>query len=272
MTLGPLRLCGVFAHPDDETLGAGGTLARYGAEGVETYVVTATRGQRGRYRDGSNHPGPEALGRIREAELRAAAATLGVKEVTLLDYSDKDLDRAAPREIINHLVRHLRRIRPQVVITFDPAGAYGHPDHIAICQFATAAVTAAVDPSYAPPADGGPPAHRVSKLYYMGWPAPKWQAYQEAFKTLVSKVDGVERQAVPWPDWALTTSIDTSGYWEQVWRAVQCHESQMAIYGALGHLSEQHHRGLWGSQEFYRAMSLVNGGRARETDLFDGLR
>ena len=94
----PLRLCGVFAHPDDETLGAGGTLARYGAEGVETYVVTATRGQSGRYRDGSDHPGPEALGRIREAELRAAAAVLGVKEVSVLDYADKELDRADPRD------------------------------------------------------------------------------------------------------------------------------------------------------------------------------
>lgn len=268
----PLRLCGVFAHPDDETLGAGGTLARYGAEGVETYVVTATRGQSGRYRDGSDHPGPEALGRIRETELRAAAAVLGVKEVSVLDYVDQELDRADPRDVISHLVGHLRRIRPQVVITFDPAGAYGHPDHIAICQFTTAAVTAAADSSYSPSADGESPAHRVSKLYYMGWPAAKWQAYQEAFKRLVSKVDGIERQAVPWPDWALTTTIDTATHWERVWRAVQCHESQMAVYGPLGHLSEERHRGLWGSQEFYRAMSLVNGGRERETDLFAGLR
>jgi len=158
------------------------------------------------------------------------------------------------------------------VITFDPAGAYGHPDHIAICQFTTAAVIAAADPSYSSSTDGEPPAHRVSKLYYMAWPAAKWQAYQAAFKKLVSKVDGVERQAVPWPDWALTTTIDTAAHWERVWRAVQCHESQMAIYGPLGHLSEELHRGLWGSQEFYRAMSLVNGGRVRETDLFEGLR
>ena len=115
-----LRLCGVFAHPDDETLGTGGTLARYAAEGVETYVVTATRGQRGRYRDNTDHPGPEALGRIREAELRAACAVLGVTEVSLLDYWDKDLDQAPHDEIIGQLVAHVRRIRPQVVVTFDP--------------------------------------------------------------------------------------------------------------------------------------------------------
>jgi LmbE family N-acetylglucosaminyl deacetylase len=268
----PLKLCGVFAHPDDETLGAGGTFARYAAEGVETYVVTATRGQRGRYKDGTDHPGPEAVGRIREAELRAACAVLGVKEVSLLDYWDKDLDQAPPREITGLLVGHLRRIRPQVVVTFDQAGAYGHPDHIAICQFATAAVVAAADPSYPAAGDSDEPAHRVSKLYYMGWPAASWDAYQAAFKKLVSVVDGVERQATPWPDWALTTVVDTADHWETVWTAVRCHETQMAAYGPLAHLSEEHHRGLWGTQEYYRVMSLVNGGRRKETDLFEGLR
>jgi len=92
------------------------------------------------------------------------------------------------------------------------------------------------------------------------------------FKTLVSRVDGVERQAAPWPDWAITTCIDTMAHWPTVWRAVRCHESQMATYGRLAELSEDDHRRLWGTQEFYRAMSLVNGGRARENDLFAGLR
>jgi LmbE family N-acetylglucosaminyl deacetylase len=268
----PLRLCGIFAHPDDETLGTGATLARYASEGVETYVVTATRGQRGRYRDGKDHPGPEALGRIREAELRAAAEVLGVKEVSVLGYWDKDFDKTDPDEVIGRLVDHLRRIRPQVVITFDPNGAYGHPDHIAICQFATAAVVAAADPSCNMSGDDDRPSHRVSKLYYMGWPRVKWELYQAAFKRLVSHVDGVERQATPWEDWALTTVIDTTEHWTTAWRAVQCHESQMAIYGGLAELSEEQHRVLWGTQEYYRAMSLVNGGRARETDLFEGLR
>ena len=268
----PLRLCCVGAHPDDETLGMGGALARYAAEGVETSVVTATLGQRGRYKDDTSHPGPEALGRIREAELRAAARVPGVGEVCLLGYQDKDLDKAAPQEVVGKIVGHLRRIRPQVVVTFAPDGAYGHPDHVAICQFTSAAVVAAADPSYPRGGAGEPSAHRVSKLYYMAWSAPKWDAYQAAFKKLVSRVDGVERQAAPWPDWANTTVVDTAAYWPVVWKAVQCHESQIAIYGPLGALSEEHHRGLWGSQEFYRAMSLVNGGREREQDLFAGLR
>jgi len=266
----PLRLCGIFAHPDDETLGTGGTLARCAAEGVETFVITATRGQSGRYRDGSGHPGPEELGRIREGELRAACDVLGVKEVQVLGYRDKELDRADPVEITETLVGHLRRIRPEVVVTFDPAGAYGHPDHIAICQLATAAVVAAADPSVALP--GNDPVHGVSKLYYMAWTRAKADAYQTALKKLVSRVDGAERAAVPWEDWAITTVVDTSEQWETVWKAVQCHASQVSAYVSLAELPEEEHRAIWGSQEFYRAMSRVNGGRERETDLFAGLR
>jgi LmbE family N-acetylglucosaminyl deacetylase len=156
-----------------------------------------------------------------------------------------------------------------VVLTFAPDGAYGHPDHIAICQFTTAAVTCAADAGYQA-RDQTP--HRVSKLYYLAWRADKWAAYQSALKKLVIMVDGLERQATPWPDWAVTTVIETSEFHEQVWRAVQCHQSQMTIYGQLAQLSHEHHRSLWGSQEFYRAMSVVNGGRRLETDLFEGLR
>src|SRR5262249_17976069 len=100
----------------------------------------------------------------------------------------------------------------------------------------------------------------------------KWTAYQTAFKQLTVTVDGVLRRAVPWPGWAITTVVDTAAHWPTVWQAVQCHKTQMAVYRTLGSLSEEHHRYLGGTQEFYRALSLVNGGRARESDLFEGLR
>ena len=270
------RLMAVLAHPDDESLGMGGTLAKYAAEGVETYLVTATRGEAGRFRGippGDGHPGPEALGRIREAELRAAATALGVRELSLLDYRDQELDRAEPREAIRHIVAHLRRVRPQVVITFGPEGGYGHPDHIAISQFTTAAIVAAADTDFTL-ADGEPARapHAVSKLYYLAWPASAMAAYQEAFRKLVSIVDGVEREAAPWPDWNLNCVFETRAHWETVWRAVSCHESQITAYEKLRHLSTQSHEALWGWQSFYRAFSTVNGGRAREADLFEGLR
>jgi hypothetical protein len=71
---------------------------------------------------------------------------------------------------------------------------------------------------------------------------------------------------------AITTRIDTAPHWPTVWRAVSCHDSQMSIYHELKHLSGQQHQELWGSQEFYRVFSRVNGGRKREVDLFEGLR
>jgi LmbE family N-acetylglucosaminyl deacetylase len=147
-----------------------------------------------------------------------------------------------------------------VVVTFGPDGAYGHPDHIAVSQLTTAAVIRAADRTYS-----------VSKLYYIAWTASIWAEYQAALKRLISKVDGVERQVAPAPDWEITTRLDTTAVWPTVWRAVQCHQTQMGGYANLTQLSPERHRALWGVQEYYRAFSLVNGGRARESDLFEGL-
>lgn len=274
----PLRLLAVLAHPDDESLGFGGTLAKYAAEGVETSLITATRGEGGRYRghrDDEHHPGPARLGQIRESELRNAAALLGIRELTLLDYRDQALDSADPHEAVSRIAFQVRRIRPDVVLTFGPDGAYGHPDHIAICQYTTAALVAAADLSFTvePAVDTRALSpHQVKKLYYIAWPASTWAAYEEAFKQLTSSVDGVIRQAVPWPDWAITTVIDTREFWPTVWSAVSCHESQIAAYERLKSLSPEHHEALWGAQSFYRVFSLVNGGRTQETDLFEGIR
>jgi LmbE family N-acetylglucosaminyl deacetylase len=267
----------VLAHPDDESLGVGGTLAKYASEGVEVFLVTATRGDRGRYRglalDDPHHPGSLALAKIRERELRTAASVLGVREVSLLDYGDQLLDRATPREAIAAIVEHLRRVRPDVVVTFGPDGAYGHPDHIAISQFTTAAIVAAAD--LAVQRGDGTEAvrpHAVSKLYHIAWPTSTWAAYQAVFKTLTSTVDGVERQAVPWPEWAITTVVDTRSFSSTVWRAISCHESQVAAYERLKDLPPGPRDALFGAQSFYRVFSTVNGGRACETDLFEGIR
>jgi LmbE family N-acetylglucosaminyl deacetylase len=267
-TNGTRRLMAVLAHPDDESLGVGGTLAAYAARGVETYVVTATRGERGRYFDNEQRPSDTEVGRVREAELRDAARELGVHEVTLLDYIDGELDRADPSEAVGRIVAQLRRVRPQVVVTFDPFGAYGHPDHVTICQLTTAAVLRAADRSYA--TDTEP--HVVSKLYYFVLDEGAWAAYQSAFRRLTSHVDGEERTATPWPRWAVSAEIDTSAHWETVWRAVRRHGSQLAIYAKLGDLTPEHHQALWGAGTFYRALSMVSDGRAREVDLFAGVR
>jgi LmbE family N-acetylglucosaminyl deacetylase len=253
-----LKLLCVLAHPDDESLGTGGTLAKCAAEGIATYLVTATRGERGRFGDCAESPGPEVVGRTREAELHAAAEALGISEVSQLGYPDGGLDTVDRADAVRAIASHVDRIKPHVVITFGPDGAYGHPDHIAISQLTTAAIVAAT--------------HRVSKLYFIAWSREKWNAYQAALKKLVSVVDGVERQVVPWPDWMITTAIDTTAVWPTVRQAVSCHRTQMAIYRKFDELPEVQQQTLWGSQEFYRAFSLVNGGRRRESDVFEGLR
>jgi LmbE family N-acetylglucosaminyl deacetylase len=268
-TTEPLKLMALLAHPDDESLGFGGALARYAAEGVEVSLVMATRGERGWTGPAESNPGPAALGRLREAELAAAADVLGVREVAYLDYIDGDLDRAEPTEAIGRIVGHLRRFRPQVVLTFAPDGAYGHPDHIAICQLTTAAVLAAADAAVAP--EAGPP-HRVAKLYYRAFSQAEIDLYELAFGRIAMTIDGIERACVAWPDWAISASIDASDEWQRVRRAAACHRSQVPPGGPLERLSPEQHRLLWGMQDYYRAMSLVNGGRVRETDLFAGLR
>lgn len=265
-----LKLLCVLAHPDDESLGMGGSLAKYAAEGVETYLVTATRGERGWLGRPEDYPGAQAFGRLREAELRAAAQVLGLQEVVFLDYPDGELDQAEPAEAIGRIVKHIRRIKPQVVVTFDPHGAYGHPDHIAISQFTTATIVAAADPTYF--VDGSPKPHRVSKLYYLVATPEKLAAYQAVFGDLVMHIDGCERRAVGWEPWAITTDLDTRAYGSQIWQAVACHRSQLPATQTLAVLVEEHGQKLWRTETYYRSFSLVNGGRKLEDDLFAGLR
>lgn len=261
------RLMAVLAHPDDESLGVGGLLAASAAQGVETYLVTATRGERGRFFTNDGRPSDSEVGRVREAELRAAAQVLGVREVALLDYVDGELDRSNSQEVVASIVAHLRRVRPQVVVTFDPFGAYGHPDHVAISQLTSAAILAAADSDFANELEP----HRVSKLYYFVTDERRWAVYQSAFKRLTSRVDGEERSAVAWPAWAVSATIDARDHWRTVWSAVNCHATQLAVYGRLGELTPDEHEALWGSETFYRVFSRVNGGRTRETDLFAGI-
>ena len=265
-----LRLMCVLAHPDDETLGTGSILAKYAVEGVETYLVTATRGERGWWGAAGDNPGLEGLGRLREAELMAAAAVLGLREVRFLDYIDGDLDQAPPGEAIARIAGHLRRVRPQVVVTFGPDGSYGHPDHIAISQFTTAAVVCAADPGFAAPGGGAP--HRVAKLYYMAEARSLLEAFPDIFAGLKIEVDGVVRHGMVWEDWAVTTRVDARPHWATVMRAVKCHASQMPTLPGLFDMPDDQLAGLLSDQGYYRAMSTVNGGRAVETDLFEGLQ
>ncbi|HEX2993058.1 MAG TPA: PIG-L family deacetylase [Anaerolineales bacterium] len=262
------KLLAVFPHPDDETLGLGSTLVRYSAEGVETYLVCATRGERGWFDSEGPNPGLKGVGQIREAELRCATEHLGLQEVSFLEYIDGDVDRAEPMEIIAKITKHIRRIRPQVVVTFAPDGAYGHPDHIAVSQFTQGAVLCAADAAFE---DGQFP-HRVSKLYYMVDSQEVVDAAVEAFGGISMDIDGVTRRHVGWQDWQITTRLDNVRYMERVRQAIRCHKSQLPGFGPIAEWSAEQLAEMFGTGHFYRTFSLVNGGRNVESDLFEGLR
>jgi LmbE family N-acetylglucosaminyl deacetylase len=164
----------IFAHPDDETFLTGGSVCRYAGEGVRVVLATATRGESGK-------PGnppicvPADLAAVRERELRRATEILGVAELHLLGYRDRELHLASPDDIRRQLVHLVRVERPQVVVTFDPNGGNLHPDHIAISRFAADAVSAAGDPRWHP--ESGPP-HEVARVAWVPGRRP-WQLVRE---------------------------------------------------------------------------------------------
>ncbi len=265
MTHEPLRLLAVLAHPDDESLGFGGAFAKYADQGIDTYLITATRGEYGWFGAEDDYPGETMLGKMREAELNQAATILGIREVIMLDYIDGQLDQAKPSEAINTIAHHIRHIKPHVVITFDPYGSYGHPDHIAICQFTTAAIMQAATQT----ADDDCAPHQVQKLYYRVDTPAELSAYENIFGELSMTVDGYKRQSSGWEDWAITARLETSSYWDAIWRAVRCHQTQIMNIASLAHVDGD--KPIWESEGYYRVFSMVNGGRNPENNLFEGL-
>lgn len=251
-------------------MGTGSTLALYASQGIETYLVTATRGEKGWSGNGTDYPGPAAFGRVRQKELIAASQILGLRQVYFLDYIDGELDQADPEEAIQRITKYLRLVRPDVVITFGPDGNYGHPDHIAISQFTTAAIVCAADSSYS--GRENLPPHRVSKLYYMTDTRQLWEEFSAVVEDIQIVVDDKVRKPVMWEEWAISARIDGCDYWRTALDAVLCHQSQISTYGNLNRFPEEQQCRLWGERTYYRAYSLVNGGRSMEHDLFDGLR
>jgi LmbE family N-acetylglucosaminyl deacetylase len=266
-----LRLLCVFAHPDDESMGMGGTLAKYAAQGVETYLVCASRGERGWSGPEEQNPGLETLGKFRERELENTVQELGMQGLYFLDYIDGEVDRANPAQAIQKIVTHIRRIMPQVVVTFPPDGNYGHPDHITVSQFTHAAIVCAADSSYQDLEDFAP--HRVSKLYYMVDSEDFINQVAPYIGDMTFPVDNQLRGEAPWPNWMITTRIDLAEHCHAAWRAVRCHKTQLPTLGRLADVDEDIGAAVLAMQgTFYRAFSLVNGGRELEKDLFEGIR
>jgi LmbE family N-acetylglucosaminyl deacetylase len=166
----PRRFLGLFAHPDDETFCAGGTFAKYAAQGAEIMVVCATRGQAGQIRD-AGIATRRTIGQVREQELRAACDRLGIHHARCLDFVDGALTRDDPAPLIGEFTRAIRAFRPTTVFTFGPDGGYGHPDHVAISNAATDAFDLAGDATRFPEhVAAGLAPYAPATLYYAHFP------------------------------------------------------------------------------------------------------
>lgn len=237
---GPLLL--IFAHPDDESSSVAGTTAKYTQRGVSVDLICATRGEKGTRLD---VPSDVDTATAREAGLRAAARVTGIRNIYFLGYVDGDLEKARSSELVGRVVDIMRKVQPEVVITFGPDGISGHPDHIAIGRAATVAFEILNE------SDGGP-----RKLYYVTIPQ---SALNEAGNQDVEDV-------ITRPDNEITTIIDISGHLDTKIRALWAHSSQRdarwlaEMFRQAGELS-------WAGKEFLYLVSPRKQGK--ETDIFE---
>ncbi|MFC0861530.1 PIG-L family deacetylase [Sphaerimonospora cavernae] len=267
-----LTVMAVHAHPDDEVIGTGGILAKHAAEGIRTVLVTCTNGEQGDGPGGvkPGEPGHDdaAVAERRLAELRESAAHLGIDHLELLGYRDSGMDgwtgnghpdafanipveRAAAR-----LAELMERYRPQVVVTYDEIGGYGHPDHIQAHRIALAATETTGIPD---------------KLYYTAVPRER---IRQMFEFMRSSGMAPEEVELPddfgTPDELITTGVDVSPYVEHKIKALRAHESQGENIFLLRMPAEAQHE-AFATEFFVRRISRVTA-PDQEDDLFAGLR
>jgi LmbE family N-acetylglucosaminyl deacetylase len=270
----PITILGVFAHPDDEG-SAGGVLARYAAAGARVYVACATRG------DGADAKimdaaaaTRETLGAVRSQELACALERLGLEPPLFLGYQDGAVDEVPLEAAAHRVARLIRELRPAVIITHDPGGAYGHPDHIAVCAFTTRAFDLAGDPA----AEVEGPPFAPAKLYYTAIPRSFLERVP-AFQNRRADIRGQVLTFVGVPDEQITTEVDIREWLPLKVEALKCHRTQFEFDPETGRpklfltsLPEPEQLALFGHERFIRARSNValalNG---RETDLLAGV-
>jgi len=228
----------VFAHPDDESSGVAGIVKKYIQQGVPADLITATRGEKGSRLD---VPDNVDTGTAREAELRAAAAIMGIRNIYLLGYTDGELDKADTQEVISKIKDIMQHVQPEIVITFGPDGISGHSDHIAVGKAATAAFE-----------ELWTRGNRPRKLYYVTIAA-----------SAVPNADdfGVATR----PDEEVTISTDISEYFDAKIQALSGHRSQQDARDLIEMFQEGKEFGLAQKEYLYLAIPRKT---VKETDLF----
>jgi len=212
---------------------------------------------------------------VREKELRCACQIYGIHPPCLLDYQDGQLAIVNQGQAVGRLVRIIRELRPQVLITFGPDGIYGHYDHIAVYRWATIAAELAADPGCFPEQleDVCQP-HQVNKVYFRTLPETQIEAMaEEEGKPAAVMMDGVPFYFAARPEDEITTVIDVSQYVEPKLRGIQCHATQVGRNSRFSDTPDEVMGEHWFRHEhFALARTTLEPPREVETDLFAGLR
>ncbi|HEX3724180.1 MAG TPA: PIG-L family deacetylase [Nitrolancea sp.] len=239
----------VFAHPDDEVMGSGGTLAKH-AEHGRVVAICATRGELGEISDPSLAT-PENLGEVRERELLDAYAVLGINDVRFLDYRDSGMAgtegnndpsafmNADPEEAVAKIVKVLREVGPAVVITFEKTGGYGHPDHLAVHRFTTDAFQAASDPNSYPELGE---AIAPGRLVYAGFPRSLMKAMFGRAKDAGEDVgffSELDIDQLGLPDDALDFVLNVREMADRKLAAMRTHRTQFQEGGLVSRIPEE---------------------------------
>ncbi|MEZ4768801.1 MAG: PIG-L deacetylase family protein [Caldilineales bacterium] len=266
-----LSLMAVFAHPDDEAFGTGGILSRYAAEGCNVYVVTATRGEAGEIAE-PDMATKANLPAVRERELRCACQHYGIHPPIFLDYLDGQLTVVHQGQAVGKLVRLIRQLKPDVLVTFGPDGIYGHYDHIAVHRWATIACELAADPECFPDPETCEP-HQVRKLYYRVTSQEALEARQQNGQRPAVMMDGVPFPFVGVPREQITTVIDVSDFAGAKLEGIRCHATQIGRHNRYVETPGEVLNDPWFRQEtFALARTTGHWPAAVETDLFADLR
>ena len=284
------RMLLVHAHPDDETINNGATMAMYAKSGVGVTLVTCTRGEEGEvlvpdlaHLASSQTDG---LGKHRETELANAMSELGVIDHRFLGAPDKkwrdsgmmgtepnnradvfwqaDLDEAA-----GYLVKIIREVKPQVLVTYDEMGGYGHPDHIQAHRAAMRGAELAADANFG---TGEP--WEISKIYWNTMPKSVIAEGMAKMKEIGSDFFGAENvDDLPFakPDELVTTLIDGTKYIDEKMAAMKAHPTQIELDGPFFALSNSLGNEVWGHEYYTLVKGEIAGTldeKGRETDLF----
>lgn len=206
------RVLAVFAHPDDETYGPGGTLARLSAEGSDVRLITLTRGESASM-GASQLYSPELLAEVRERELACACRALGISHYETFSFPDKALETVPHGELAAPVIRALQEFHPHLVITFEPEGISGHEDHRVVSK----TLKRALDEIR--PGRGGGPEHGTRLAYYV---VPESAAARIVWRRILSV-----------PDEKVTHAIEIGPFLEAKAKAAQCHKTQLYMYERL---------------------------------------